>query len=468
MSSENATIVQRLAEYVVGMTFDALPIAVVEKARLCILDTIACMLLGARDRVGETVAAHAAQYGQNGPCVVCGSDSTVGPAYAALANGTSAHVLDLDDGHRPSGDHIGSAVVPPAIAMSQFVDASGADLLLAVVLGYDVMGRIGESVCLPRGPRYFHGNGTGGTFGAAAAAGKLLGLNQNMLANALAIAGDGASGLREFRPTGADCKALHVGRAGQTGITAALLAADGFQGSATILEGRYGYCNAMSTEPRPELICVELGQRFAVMESGFKIYPCVGTLHLPIEAALALRQEAALDPDSIERITIALPNWARNEYASRQRPPQTVGNARFSMPYTVAAALHDGEVTPRQFTAAKLDEPGISRLERLVEFGADPEVEAIFNQQALDESFFFIPCALEILHDGQLSRKLVRTPPGYDPQRGLSAKQVETKFRTVTERVLSASNQDRIVDWALGLGASSSVRELSALLTPTR
>jgi 2-methylcitrate dehydratase PrpD len=447
------------------MAIGDLPPEVVTKTKLCILDTIGCMLAGSRDRVGATIAAHVLRHGPPGPCTVFGDKGSVGPDDAALANGASAHVLDFDDGHRPSGDHIGSAVVPPALAMAQATGATGSELLLSVTLGYDVMGRVGESVCLPRGNRYFHGNGTTGTFGAAAAAGRLLGLNAGQLANALGIAGDGASGLREFRPTGADCKALHVGRAGQTGITAAFLAAEGFQGSATILEGPYGFCNAMSSDPRPELICVELGQRFAVIESGFKIYPCVGTLHLPIEAALELRKEHDLNAGSIQRITIALPDWARGEYASRERPPSTVGNARFSMPFTIAAALHDGEVTSRQFTQAKLVDPGIARLERLVQFVPDPGVQRIFEAQKPDEPFFFIPCIVEIESAGTTFRKLVQTPPGYDPKgRGLGQEQVLAKFRGIADGILSPESANRMLDWAMGLDHGSRIDDFARLV----
>jgi 2-methylcitrate dehydratase PrpD len=448
----------------------ALPAQVIAKAKLCILDTIGCMLVGSRDRVGMTVAKHAVRRGSSGGCTVFGHPETLGAADAALANGTAAHVLDWDDGHRPSGDHIGGAVVPPAFAMAQETRASGAALVLAVTLGYDVMGRIGESVALPRGPqRFFHGNGVNGVFGAAAAAGKLLDLPNGAMANALAIAGDGASGLREFRPTGADVKALHVGRAGQTGISAAYLASEGLQGAATILEGRLGFCAAISPEPRPERICADLGQRFAVLESGFKVYPCVGTLHLPIEAALSLRKEHAIDPGSIEAIRVFLPTAALENYGGsvvgRQRHPTTVGNARFSMYFTIAAALRDGEVTPRQFTPAKISDPEIAKLADQIEFRPDSEIEAIFRAQKTDEPFFFTPCALEVDTGGKTYKRLVRTPPGYDQQqRGLTEAQIVAKFHSIADEQLSVQRADRLVALVLGLEHLADLTEISNTL----
>jgi 2-methylcitrate dehydratase PrpD len=459
------TISEQLAEYVTGMTIGDLPAEVVDKTKLCILDTIGCMLAGSRDEVGIRITAHALRHGPPGPCTVFGHPKTVGPEHAALANGTTAHVLEWDDGHRPSDNHIAGAVVPAALAVAQTTQASGAELILSVTLGYDVMGRVGEAVCLPRQGQFFHGNGTCGVFGAAAAAGKLLGLDAGQLANALGIAGDGASGLREFRPTGADCKPLHVGRAAQTGITAAFLAAEGFNGSATILEGQYGFCGAMTPAARPELICVELGRRFAVLESGFKVHACVGTLALPVDAALWLRKTHGLDPASIQRIRVALPDSIRDDHLRRRRPPPDVGNARFSISFTVAAAFRDGEVTHRQISRAGLADLGIARLEALVEYVSDPEVEQIYAAQKSDEPFFFSPCIVEVDCGGRSYLRLERTPMGYDPQqRGLTAEQVVAKFRSAAGQVLGMNSTEAVIEWALGLDRESRAGNFAALL----
>ncbi|MBI2986719.1 MAG: MmgE/PrpD family protein [Deltaproteobacteria bacterium] len=459
----NGTISERLAEYVAGMAIGDLPLEVVAKTKQCILDTIGCMLRGSRDEVGARITAHALRYGSPGPCTVFGRSGSVGPEHAALANGTLAHVLEWDDGHRPSDNHMSGAVVPVALAMAQARGASGSELLLSVTLGYDVAGRVGEAVCLPRKGRPFHGNGTVGVFGSAAAAGRLLGLNAGQLANALGVAGDGASGLAEWRSSGMDCKPFQVGRAAQTGITAALLAAEGFQGPATILEGRYGFCAAMTPEPRPELICAELGQRFAVVESGFKVHACLGGNFTAVDAALWLRKEYHLDPGSIQRIKVALPEWYRDDHARKHRPPPTIGTARCSISFTVAAALHDGEVTYRQISRDKLADPGIAALEERVELVLDPEVQEIFEAQKRDDPFFFVPCAVEVECRGRSYRRLERTPFGYDPKRGLTQEQVVAKFRTLVDGVLSEAQADRAVEWVFGLDNGSKVADLSSL-----
>jgi 2-methylcitrate dehydratase PrpD len=461
------TISEQLAEYVLSMAFEDLPTEVVDKTRLCILDNIGCMLAGSRDGVGVMVTEHVLHYGPPGPCTIFGRSESLGLEPAALANGTLAHVLELDDGHRPSGNHLAVAVVPAALAVAQATGASGSELLLAVALGYDVMGRVGEAVCLPRRGQLFHGNGTTGVFGSAAAAGKLLGLNTAQLANALAIAGDGASGLREFPARGGmQCKPLHVGRAVQTGITAALLAARGFTGPATILEGRYGFCNAMTPEPRPELICVELGERFAVLESGFKVHACGGGANATTtDAAVWLRKEYNLNAGSIEGIKVALPEWERNDQLGRRRPPATPGDARFSVPYTVAAALHDGELTQRQVSPAGLANSGIARLQELVELVSDSEVEELFAAQKRDQPFHYVPCTVEVECGGRSYRRLERTPLGYDTlQRGLTQEQVAAKFRSVVDGAVSATSADRVVDWVFRLDQNSKVGDFAGLL----
>jgi 2-methylcitrate dehydratase PrpD len=335
-----------------------------------------------------------------------------------------------------------------------------------------VAGRVGEAVCLPRTGQYFHGNGTANIFGTAAAAGKLLDLNAPQLANALGIAGDGASGLREFSAVrGMQCKPLHVGRAVQTGVTAGLLAAEGFEGAATILEGRYGFCNAMTPEPRPELICLELGQRFAVVESGFKFYAGGGgPTH--VEAALWLREKHNLDPRSIQRIRVGLPTSDGNrsfsgyleETMAKGRPPASVGHARFSTSYRVAAALCDGEMTHRQLSTAKLTDPAILALEKLVEFTADAEVQEIANSLARDEPFAFVPSMVEIESGGQTYRHLVRKPLGYDIERALTQEQVEIKFRSAVKGILSEKQADGVVNWVAGLDGGSKVGELAELV----
>lgn len=456
-----ATQSEALARYAAGLDLGAVPEAVRRKAVLCILDTIGCIIGGAAERAGRIVAGAAAR-GAAGPCTLFGRPERVGIEGAALANGNAAHILELDDGHRPSDNHLGCVVVPAALAAAEHVGASGAELLRSVIAGYDVMGRIGQAVCLPRMGTPFHGTAATGGFGAAAAAGLLLGLAEGQLAHAFGIAGTGASGLREAFTSGGDCKALQVGRAGWTGINAVLLAAAGLEGPREILEGRYGVLDALTPAARPELVTADLGQRFAVMESAFKVHAACGILFTAIDACLALRAEHGLDPASIERIEVAAPGWVRDDPVFARLRPETVGQARFSIPFVVAAALAKGEVSPRQLSAEGMADPATRALEGKVRIVADAEVDRIFEATKEDD-FFFYPSAIRIVAGGREVRRLERSPRGYDLRRALGAEEVVAKFVGNAAGLLGHSRAAEAAERLLALESVADIRALGRL-----
>jgi 2-methylcitrate dehydratase PrpD len=463
---EHRTISQQLSDHVSGMQGKDLPKEVVEKAKQAILDTLGCMLAGSRDATASLVIKHAVAQAHAGPSMIFGVGKSTAPALAGLANGTSAHVLELDDGHRPSDNHLGGVVVPAALAVAQSTGASGPALIAAVVLAYDVMGRIGEAVLLPRQHQAFHHTGTTGVFGAAAAAGRLLGSSAEQLTNTLGIAGDGASSLSAYRNSpgqaGIEVKPFHAGRAIQNGVTAAYLGRDGFKGPPNILEDKNGFCRAFSQQPRPDLILDGLGKRFAVMESGFKRHATTGGLLTSIDAALWLRNEHKLEPGSIDRIRVFQPKW----HLDRRGPktyPESIGASRPNGAYVVAVALVDGAVTHHQHTPEKLADPRVINLINRLEFATAPEIEEIFEATKSNPQFF-VPCAIEIDSGGRTYRRLERTPLGYDPDRPLSWEQVEAKFRSLVSTVIPATQADRLVDWTHRLDRGTAAGDLAGIL----
>jgi 2-methylcitrate dehydratase PrpD len=464
------TIAEGLAEYVLGTDVGALPANVVEKSEQVILDTIGCTLAGSRDRVGTSATAYAAGRGSAGRSTVFGRRERVDPEHAALANGTAAHVLEMDDGHRPSDNHLGGVVVPAALAVGQAAGSTGPEIVAAVAVGYDVMGRVGEAVMLPRIRSPFHHTGTTGVFGSAAVTGRLLGFDAARLVNAFGVAGDGAAALKEFQTppfTGMDCKPLHSGRAAQTGITSAFLAADGLEGSTTIFEGPKGFVRTFSPQPRPELILRDLGQRFALIESGFKLHACPGgALAIAVDAALHLRREHAIDTDSVRAIRLGLPTWTADPGFERlrHRRPTTVGSARFSYPFAVAVALQEGEVTHHQMQGDRLSDPRILRLQDLIEFVDDREVNEISDRLTREDPYYYAPASIEVETDGHTYRRLERTPRGYDPLRALTRDEVIAKFRFMVRDILSDAQADRLVAWTFALHAGAPIDGLAAAL----
>lgn len=452
----------RLAEYVARET-TVFPEHVLARARLGVIDTLGCMVGASRMEPGRLVTSYVAERGASGSSTVISIANRVRAEDAGLANGTLAHMLELDDGHRPSDNHLGCVIVPSALAVAEELGSTAGEMLDAIVIGYDVMGRVGEAVLLPRRKSPFHGTGTTGVFGAAAVAARLLRLGVERTSHALGIAGTAAAGLRESTDSGPDCKPLHAGRAAQNGIQAAFLAASGYRGPTRIFEGRNGFCAAMSDEPRPELITDALGERFAIVESGFKVHSTCGMLFTLLDGILEARTKLDLSAaNAPSAIRIAVPTWLLTEPAFMRRRPATAAEARFSIPFAVAAAIADGRVSPAQMTDEKLAAAGLETLEHRVEIVTDREVDAIFEATRSDP-FFFYPAAVEIDYEGRTHRTLHRSPRGYDPQQPLTKAEVVQKFRTTVAGVLDDQTSGQIVEQVLGWTADDDIRVVTRL-----
>ncbi|MFC7554565.1 MmgE/PrpD family protein [Pseudoroseomonas wenyumeiae] len=209
-----------------------------------------------------------------GEARVFGDDAGYAPAGAALVNATLGHSLDFDDTHAEAVVHPGAPVIPAALAAAEMVGASGAETLAGIVAGYEVALRL--ALALPAGAHYdrgFHPSATCGAFGAAAAAGRVFGLDAAGIASALGIALSQSAGSLQFLANGAWTKRFQVGWAGMAGLTAATLAREGFKGAADAIEGKHGFLNAYAPAPRPERVLQDLGQFYELMATGVKPYP---------------------------------------------------------------------------------------------------------------------------------------------------------------------------------------------------
>jgi len=231
---------------------------------------------------------------------------------AALINGAFTHALDMDDLHNASIIHLGTVVVPAALAVAEHIGASGTQLITAIVAGYEVAARIGEEVN-PDSYFYWHTTGTAGTFGAAAAAAKLLRLTPEQTAHCFGSAGSQAAGLWEFLASGGMSKTLHAGKAAANGVLAALLAQEGFTGATTILAGTKGFCYAMTARPKLSKLTENLGTgHYKIEENSFKPYACCKYCHPAINAALILCYQHSIRPHQVKSITIKTNSVADN------------------------------------------------------------------------------------------------------------------------------------------------------------
>jgi 2-methylcitrate dehydratase PrpD len=457
MSGDGPEAVFRLADYVCA--FSPAPAGLRARARLAVLDILGCMVGAAITPAGAMIVDAVADRGADGATTTVSLTAGRRSEDSALANATLAHMLEFDDGHRPSDNHLGCVVVPSALAIAEEARATVGDLLDAIIVGYDVMGRVGEATLLPRRRSPFHGTGTTGVFGAAAVAARLLGMSAERTAHAMAIAGTAAAGLRESTNSGPECKPLHAGRAARSGVESAYLARGGYSGPREIIEGRHGFCVAMCDEPRPELVTDALGARFAVAESGFKVHSTCGMLFTMLDGVVAAREEFSPRPAQPDLLRVGVPVLLATEPAFTRRHPETGGQARFSISYAVATAWRHGQVLPSDMLPDRLLDPEIADLEDRVEIAVDPEAEAIYQRTCADP-FFFYPAVVEVGHGGVRRRSLHTSPRGYDPSQPLTADEVERKFLGVAAPVLGTAEATQLARLVLGCADSEPAAEL--------
>lgn len=364
------------------------------------LDTLGVVLGGSSAPSSQAVARTLMEVGGNPEATMIGCGRRTNAWDAALANGTAAHALELDDDHRIAVLHPGAVIVPAALAAAEAEGRSGKTLLQAMLVGYEITCRLGRVF---RGSQFYHGahpTSLCGVFGAAGAAAVALELDREAFVNALGIAGTQASGLTEWRTAGTWIKHLHPGRAAQTGVMSARLARQGFTGPATIFEGPGGFLRVYSFGETIEVerLTRGLGETFSAFGTAIKPYPCCRFEHGAIDLALLARKEG-IEVGLVKGIHIRI---YRTDVLTYHAEPKDPVDARFNLPYAVAVALLRGRVTLADFTEESIADADILSLCRKVtvkedaQFSADyPElykVELIVDLADGTQRTFFSDC----------------------------------------------------------------------------
>jgi len=306
-SASPKTAARTLAEFATALRYGDIPVPARERARQCIIDTTGAALFGSRLPWSRIVAGHAQNCGGTGMSRVIGTALKVSPPAAALANGVCSHAFELDGLRKPSaGVHPGAILLPAALAAAEHQGAGGRDLLTAFVAGAEVMFRIGLAAKQSTESLGFHAPGVNGPYGSAIVAGRLLGLNSDQLTQALGIAGSLGGGLLAFAKAGngAMVKRLHMGRAAEAGMVAALLARDGYEGPDSVLEGQYGYLEAYARDGDATQFTKDLGTHFDIVFACLKRYACHITAHTPVQSLQELRAEHNFNGDDVVALTI--------------------------------------------------------------------------------------------------------------------------------------------------------------------
>ncbi len=326
-----------------------------------IRDAVGCMLAGSVEPEPRRVAAGIAGWGA-GTCSLVGTVARAPAPWAALVNGTAAHVLDFDDTFAPLNGHAAAVLVPTILAIAEERDCSGAEVIDAFVVGMEILARIGAVV----NPRHYalgwHATSTIGVIGAAAAAARLLRLDADGMTAAISLAVSMAAGTR--MQLGAPAKSFHAGLAAKGGIVAATMAAAGMSGVSDALGGTWRFADIYNASPanEDEFVAPVPGETLAVVDPGinFKPYPTCAATHLTLDAILAMRAAHGFGADDVEAVETRVP--AVNARNLMHPDPRTGMQARFSMQYPAAVAISSGAVTLRDFEPSALQRPAIRRL----------------------------------------------------------------------------------------------------------
>jgi len=337
VTGQSATLSGQLARHVAGTRFEAMPPAVLDAAKLFMLDTLAVAWAGS-DAPGCR-EAHALLVDESGR-----ADSTAWvyggslPAMsAAFINGMTSSALDFDSIGRKANVHINIAVLPAALAIAQKQHASGRDFLAAAVIGSDLVYRLGVSAEYPN--RGFHYTGTFGVFGAAAAAARLLGLDADKTQQALGLAFAQAAGTQQSNIQPSLAKRMLSAFAARSGVYAALLAQRGITAPSEVIEGKFGFYQLYQAGD-PVRLLEELGRRFEGVNVNIKKYPSCGCNHTTIDAMLKLTREYDLKPDDVQSVEVTITPYMNRIVGGEYDPSHDAQvAAQFNMRYTVACVL---------------------------------------------------------------------------------------------------------------------------------
>lgn len=437
----------RLARFAAELTREAIPDAVVRRAEDLFLDWLGSALAGrgarpveAIERFARAMGPHAMEGG--GQAEVLISRRRTSPLFAALVNGAASHYVEQDDVHNGSVFHPAAVVFPAALAIAQATGASGRELLVAAIAGYEVGIRVGEFLGRSH-YKVFHTTGTAGTVAAAAAVGRLLRLSPQDMLHAFGSAGTQAAGLWEFLRDAADSKQLHTGKAAADGLTAAWLAKEGFTGARRILEGRQGMAAGMSTDADPGRLVDGLGTRWTLAETSFKWHASCRHTHPAADALAQVMREHRLSPQDVTEVETQVHQGAI-DVLGPVVVPATVHQAKFSMGTVLGLIAHRGVAGLAEFEGG-WSAPEVGAFRERVRMTLDPEVDGAYPRR-------WIGKVVVRTRDGRELRGRVDEPKG-DPGNTLSRAEIEAKFARLAEHG-RAARQDEVTElvaraWAL-------------------
>ena len=376
----NVEATRRLAEFASGLRYDHIPPPVIEKTKDLLVDWLGSALAGKGARPVVALEQFAATMGpRTGPAEVIPSGASTSALFAALINGAASHVAEQDDVHNGSVFHPAAVVFPAVLAAAQSDRASGRDVIVAAVAGYEVGIRVGEFLGRSH-YKIFHTTGTAGTVAAAAGVARVLGLDAERTQHALGSAGTQAAGLWEFLRDAADSKQLHTAKAAADGLLAAYLARDGVTGARRILEGAQGMAAGMSTDADVSRLVDRLGARWATAETSFKWHASCRHTHPAADALQSLMARDGLRANDIAHVTARVHQGAIDVLGA-VTDPTTIHQAKFSMGTVLGLIAVHGAAGLDEFERHGLTDERVRSFRGRVSMVLDDEVDAEYPRR---------------------------------------------------------------------------------------
>ena len=451
---ENMT--EKFADFCEQLRYEDLPHDVIKRTKLLILDTVGIIIRARHDAESTSSLVSAIEKLEmaNGSCQVFSDNKSYSPSAAALLNGTLAHSLDFDDTHAEASLHSSAPILAAALAAAEMNKSSGQELITACVVGYEIQIRLGlaggSSSHYKKG---FHPTATCGIFGAAAAAGYLMGLTKEQYISAFGIALSHSAGSMQFLTDGAWTKRSHVGQAAQNGLSCAIMAAEGFKGPSKAFEGQWGYFHSYASGGDMEKAIHGLGKKFETLNLGVKPYPSCRYSHAAIDGIIELKNELGFSTSELDDIDIGLSETALNIIGyplSDKQNPKSVVDGQFSMPFCAAVTVKSGGLKWDDYKNHLNDSDTLSLCNK-IKVSPDKDAEECCPE--------YMSAKVKVVVKGKKYEKFVKIPKG-EPENFMEDSEFISKFRSLTEPYLSNERIDQLTGSMLKLDQSNNINSI--------
>ena len=467
------TYSRQIAEVSTALTLKDIDPRTVENAKTFMLDCLGCILSGSQIISAKVIRSAAKEISADGECTIFGTGTKTNPMMAALVNGTAGHSQDYDDDHREGTQHASVAVLPAVLALAEKYGKSGAEVLLAYIIGSDVTIRAGEAflgTCYYAG---WHLTGTCGVFGAAAASAKLLNLTVQETVDALGVAGSAAGGLGAFNSNGSWTKRFHAGQSAMNGVLCAEMGRAGYFAPSAVFEDKDGFLNCFSfkggsmgypvTLPNGiqngDKLVDGFGKKWEMADNSIKLHSCCRFTNNFCDCAIDIHSRPGFDWQKVKAIHAECNQFTDSRLCRPEevkRHPRNVVNAQFSIFYEIACGLVKGRVTPESFTEEAIQDERLNWLCDKVTWEINPEFEAVYPEK--------YPARVTItMEDGTQFVSEVEYPKG-DPEYPATKEEVVEKFYRNAANTIGRVKAERIVELVNHIEEQESVQELIACL----